>query len=77
MKDRTLSEFIKNHADEKNLCYNYKEYSTEIQESLKNIYSACFRFGLYASQTLHLLDNALKPFEKNKVLREIEGMFDL
>ena len=74
MKDLTFERFVKEHATPVNLCYYYSEYSDEIQESLKNIYAACFRFGLYKSQTLFMLDGALKPIKRELDLYEmLEG----
>lgn len=70
MKNETLEEFIENYAKNYNLCYKYSEYSEEVQKMLKRIYAACFRFGLYNSQTLYMLDEALKPFEINKDLQK-------
>ena len=77
MKDKTLEEFIKSNASPVNYCYYYSEYSEEIQESLKNIYAACFRFGLYKSQILYMLDEALKPIKRELDLYEmLEGNYE-
>lgn len=72
-KTRTLEDFIKENAEGTDLCYYYSEYSEEVQESLKNIYAACFRFGLYKSQILYMLDEALKPYERKKDLFDLLG----
>ena len=70
-KTRTLEDFIKENTNRTNLCYYYSEYSEEVQESLKNIYAACFRFGLYKSQILYMLDEALKPYERKTDLFDL------
>lgn len=77
MKDKTIEDFIKDNSKPANLCYYYSEYSGEIQESLKKIYAACYRFGLYKSQILYMLDEALKPFAPKKKTKKIEEIFDL
>lgn len=71
MKETTLEDFIDSHATERNSCFYYEEYSQEIQESLKNIYMVCFRIGLYKSQILYMLDEALRPYERNKDLFDL------
>ena len=77
MKYKTFEKFIKDNARPVNYCYYYSEYSEEIQESLKNIYAACFRFGLYKSQILYMLDEALKPIKRELDLYEmLEGNYE-
>ena len=71
MKQQKIEDFIKGNTNRTNLCYYYSEYSEEVQESLKNIYAACFRFGLYKSQILYMLDEALKPYERKKDLFDL------
>jgi hypothetical protein len=73
MKEQKIEEFIKENTDGTNLCYYYSEYSEEVQESIKNVYAACFRFGLYKSQILYMLDEALRPYERNKDLFDLLG----
>lgn len=74
MKELTFERFIKEHATPVNHCYYYSEYSDEIQESLKNIYAASLRFGLYKSQIFYMLDEALKPIKRELDLYEmLEG----
>ena len=71
MKKPILEVFIKENAKQTNFCCYYSEYSEEVQGSLKNIYAACLRFGLYKSQILYILDEALKPFKKGTDLFEM------
>lgn len=66
MKENTLVQFIKKHATSHNLSYYYTSYPKEVQEMLNNVFKGCWRFGLYASQTLYILDEALKPFDNQK-----------
>lgn len=68
--------FIKEHSNPANRCYYYADYSKETQESLENVYKACFRFGLYSSQILYMLDEMLKPLEKITDLYEMLGGLD-
>lgn len=63
MKEMTLEELIKNHATMRDACYYYKDYSKEIQESLENVFSACWRFNLRSSQTIFMLNEMLKPYD--------------
>lgn len=67
MKENTLAKFINKRATSQNLCYYYTSYSKEVQEMLNNIFKSCWRFGLYTSQTLYILDEALKPFDNQKI----------
>lgn len=59
---KTLDDFIKHCATDKNLCFYYKDYSKEVKKLLKNIYSCYFRLNLYKSQILFMLDSAVQPF---------------
>lgn len=83
MKDKTLKEFVKHKANKDNLCFYYEIYPNEVKEMLNNIFKMCWRIGLYASQTLMMLDESLKPFKYRKleILKEekdyIREMFDL
>ena len=77
MKNKTFEEFIEAYATPVNHYYYYKDYSEDIQNSLKRIYSACFRFGLYKSQILYMLDEALKPIKRELDLYEmLEGNYE-
>lgn len=68
--DANLEDFIKNKAKSTDLCKDYKEYSKEVQQSLKNIYMVCWRFDLKTNQTLYMLNQALAPFEKKQKPKE-------
>ena len=71
MGEKTLELFVERNAKPINLCSHYSEYSEEVQESLKKIYAACFRFGLYKQQTLYVLDEALTPFKRKKKQKNV------
>lgn len=71
---KSFEEFIKKNSTPNNQCFYYSKYSDEVIESLKNVYAACFRFGLYKSQILYMLDEMLKPFERNEDLFEMLGV---
>lgn len=58
-----FEEFIKEKVSKYDPCYNYKEYPTEVQESLENVYKACWRFNLRNAQTIYMLNEILKPYE--------------
>lgn len=64
--DSNLEDFIKNKARTIDLCKDYKEYSKEVQQSLRNVYTVCWRFDLKTNQTLYMLNQALTPFEKKQ-----------
>lgn len=68
---KTMEDFIRENASEKDSCAKYYVYSKEIQKMLKNLYSCCFRFCLYKGQTLFVLNKALEPFEQK------DDLFDL
>lgn len=75
MKDRILKDFIRNNATEKNLCYKYEEYPREVRQMLENVFKMCWRIGLYASQTMMMLDESLKPFKISNF--NVEELLDL
>lgn len=68
---KTFDDFIKYALDKKELCSDYKNYSKEVQNMLRNIYACCFRFGLYKNQIILMLNKAIESFQKN------EELFDL
>lgn len=63
MKETTLKEFIEKHAAMTDTCYYYKAFSKEVQESLDNIFRACWRFNLRNAQIIFMLNEALKPYD--------------
>lgn len=69
MREMTLEEFIKNHATKTDACLYYNEYSKEVQESLNNIFKACWRFDLRNRQAIYMLNEALKPFDLMGILK--------
>ena len=71
MKKDVFEEFIKKRATKENLCYKYFEYSEQVQKMLKRIHATCFRFGLYSSQIVYMLDQALIPFDRKRDLFEM------
>ena len=50
--DANLENFIKNKARNTDLCKDYKEYSKEVQQCLKNVYTVCWRFDLKTNQII-------------------------
>lgn len=64
MKD-TLEKLL-DKAKGEHICKSYKLYKQEVQEMMENLYKATYRLGLYDSQILYVLDEALKPFKKGK-----------
>ena len=38
------------------------------------MYESCWRFGLYPSQIIFILNNALEPFKAHKSLYEMLGV---
>lgn len=64
--DANLENFIKSKARNTDLCKDYKEYSKEVQQCLKNVYTVCWRFDLKTNQILHMLNQTLTPFEKKQ-----------
>ncbi len=75
-KHKNLKEFIEENATPVDHCYYYDNYSKEIQESMENIYNTCWRFGLYKSQTIYMLNEAIEPLNKNKDLDEVLGVLE-
>ena len=57
-----FKEFIEKRATKTDTCLYYEKYSKEVQESLENIYRACWRFNLTDRQTIYMLNEALKAF---------------
>lgn len=57
-----FKEFIRTVATKTDACSYYKDYPKEVQESLENIYRACWRFNLTDRQTIYMLNEALKAF---------------
>ena len=72
--NKELKLFISKHATENDLCYNYLKYPKEIQQVLKNIYSCCFRFGLYTAQILFVLNKTLEPIKLKSYEKDMFGL---
>jgi len=68
---KTLDEFINYSVDKKDLSFDYKLCTKEVKSMLKNLYSCCFRFGLYKNQIILMLNKAAEPFEQNKELFDL------
>lgn len=79
MLETTMEGFIDRYARISDLCSDYKKYSKDVQQSLKNVYIACWRFDLRKNQILHVLNECLKPFEKvpDKKKKEEENLLKL
>ncbi len=69
MKELDFKEFIKEKATKNDACYYYKDYPTEVQESLENVYKACWRFNLRNRQTIYMLNEILKPYDLMGMLK--------
>lgn len=61
----TLEDLLKK-AKQEHLCRHYELYREEVQQMQKNLFKAAYRMGLYDSQILYILDEALKSFKKGK-----------
>lgn len=72
--NKNFEKFIKEKSMPTDKCFYYKDYSEEVQKSIKNIYESCWRFGLYPSQIIFILNNALEPFKAHKSLYEMLGV---
>lgn len=59
----TLESLI-SKASEANLCKHYQEYDIEVQQMVEKLYKATYRVGLFKSQIIYILDEALTPFKK-------------
>ena len=69
-----FEEFMKKNTKPTDECYYYKDYNDKIRKSLKNVYRACWRFGLYTSQTIFIMNEMLQPLNKEKSLYEMLGV---
>ena len=63
MEELDFKEFIEKCATFRDACLYYKEYPKEVQESLENVYKACWRFNLRNAQTIYMLNEVLKPYD--------------
>lgn len=66
MIENDLKKFLKKHATKNNLCFHYKQYPKKVQLMISNVFNACWRMNLYNSQIIYMLDEAIKPFQKEK-----------
>lgn len=62
MKDR-LKEFL--NLKNKELFDYYNRSPKDIQELMNNVYNACYRFNLNNTQTLYMLQEAVRPFKQD------------
>lgn len=60
--DSNVETFLNNKGKELKIYYD--NGTADIQALINNLYRACYRFGLNRSQTLYMLKEAIKPFEK-------------
>ena len=67
MRD-TLDSLVSKLKKDTYLCKQYKRYNNDVQQMVNNIYKATYRIGLYDSQIIYILEEALKPFKKKPII---------
>jgi hypothetical protein len=43
---------------------------------IKNLCNACYRFGLNNTQTIYMIDQALKPFKNDLLIEMLGGNYE-
>ena len=61
----TLSDIL-NKSQELKTYYN--KSNRDIQKIIENIYGACFRFGLNSTQTIYMIEQAIKPLKQDLLM---------
>lgn len=56
----------------KNLLDQYNKAPADVQKMLQNIYKVGYRYALTDSQIIYLLEQALKPFQKDILVLMME-----
>lgn len=54
----------------------YNNSNNDIKEMIKNLYNACYRFGLNDTQTIYMIDQALKPFKNDLLIGMLGGNYE-
>lgn len=63
VNDKNVVVFLNTKNDE--LFNYYRQAPKDIQKMLKNIYSVCYRFNLNNTQTMFMLEEAIRPFKQD------------
>lgn len=63
MKENKIKEFL--NLKDKELFNYYNRSPEDIQKLMNNVYNACYRFNLNNTQTLYMLQEAVKPFKQD------------
>ena len=46
----------------------YEKSNRDIKKIIENVYGACFRFGLNDTQTIYMIEQAIKPLRQDLLL---------
>ena len=57
---KTLNDVFKKSNE---LEYYYNNSNSDIKNMILNIFNACYRFGLNETQTIYMINQAVKPFK--------------
>ncbi len=63
-KENSVYEFIQSKATNVDPCKNIQLYSDEVKVMLQHLYDALWRFNLYDSQIIYIMNEAIKGFRK-------------
>lgn len=63
MKEMKIQEFL--IRKDKMLFEYYRKAPREIQKVIKNVFNACFRFGLNDTQTVYMIEQAIEPLKQD------------
>lgn len=61
----TLSDIL-NKSQELKTYYN--KSNRDIKKIIENVYGACFRFGLNNTQTIYMIEQAIKPLRQDLLM---------
>jgi hypothetical protein len=54
----------------------YDNSNDDIKQMIKNLCNACYRFGLNNTQTIYMIDQALKPFKNDLLIEMLGGNYE-
>ena len=69
MKREKIEQFLI-RKQETDLLDIYKSRNKDIKDMMNNLYNASFRFGLNETQTIYMLNEAVRPF-KMEILSDL------
>ena len=46
----------------------YEKSNRDIKKIIENVYGACFRFGLNDTQTIYMIEQAIRPLRQDLLL---------